>query len=114
MVAAEIVKVTNNFEIRVAHQVEIDGRAFGRSENTEQYTPSYNSRQEAEESLAQYAVGSVHPCWYDAKDPARSSVLIDRSMDTGFQFAVFAISLAVGALGIKLVSGSKRRLIGRS
>ena len=102
MVAADIVRVANSFELRIAHQVEINGRAFGRSENTEQDTPTYNSHAEAEKSLAKYAIGSVHPCWYDAQDPARSSVLVDRSMDTGFQLAVFAISLAVGALGIKL------------
>lgn len=96
------------FELRIAHQVEIDGQAYGRSENTEQYTPSYHTRQDAEEAISRYKIGSVHPCWYNAKDPARSSVLVDRSMDTEFQLIAFAISLAVGALGVKLASKSLR------
>lgn len=103
VVAAEIVKVANSYELRIAHEVLIEGRGLGRTENTEQYTPSYNTRQEAEESIAKYSVGSVHPCWYYVKDPARSSVLVDRSMDTWTQAAVLCISLILGSIGAKLI-----------
>jgi len=108
VVAAEIVKYSYSYELRIAHQVEIDGRAYGRHENTEQHTPSYNNRKDAEESLAHYSVGSVHPCWYNAKDPARYSVLVRRDMDTGGQFVVLVVGLTLGAGGIWLASRPRR------
>ena len=107
VIAAEILPVEHHFELRVAHQVEIDDLAFGRSEALEQFTPSYNSRNEAEESLAKYRIGSMHTCWYDAKEPGRYSVLVDQSMDSGFQLTVFAISLVGGAIGIQLIRRSR-------
>jgi len=108
VVAADIVKISHSYELRIAHQVEIDGRAYGRHENTEQHTPSYNNRKDAEESLAHYSVGSVHPCWYSAKDPARYSVLVRRDMDTGGQFVVLVLGLALGTGGIWLASRPRR------
>jgi Protein of unknown function (DUF3592) len=104
VVAADIVKVSNSYELRIAHQVEIEGRTYSRNENTEQHTPSYSNRQDAEESLAHYSVGSVHPCWYNAEDPTRYSVLVRRDMDTGVQFAILVLGLALGAGGIWLAS----------
>ena len=108
VVAADIVQVGDLHELRVAHQVEIDGQAFGRTENTEQFTPSYSDRKDAEESLLNYAVGTVHPCWYSPNDPAHNSVLVRRDMDTGTQSAVLAISLLIGAVGTKLIVGRSR------
>lgn len=106
VVAAEIVPVASSFELRIAHEVLLDGRGVGRSEYTEQDTPSYSSRDDAEKSLANYALGSIHPCWYYAPDPTRSSILVDRSMDTWTQTAVLLISLAIGTLGVKFVRGA--------
>lgn len=106
VVAADVVPAGSSFELRVAHEVLINGRGVGRSEYTEQDTPSYPTREEAEESLRNYAVGSVHPCWYYAADPARSSILVDRSMDTATQTGVLLISLGLGAVGIKLMKSS--------
>jgi hypothetical protein len=107
VVKAEIVQVSYSYELRVAHEVLIDGRGVGRSEYTEQDTPSYSSREDAEESLRNYAEGSVHPCWYYAPDPTWSSILVDRSMDTAMQIVVLLISLIIGAVGIKLIKGTR-------
>ncbi|MGE0757138.1 MAG: DUF3592 domain-containing protein [Pirellulaceae bacterium] len=108
VVAAEIVEASGNFELRIAHQVEAHGQVYPRNENTEQYTPSYRRREDAEASLANYAVGSVHPCWYDARNPRRYSVLVRYSMDTGTQCLVLAASLLLGTGGVWLVGGFRR------
>lgn len=106
VVSAEIVQVLNSYELRIAHEVLLPAGPTGRQENTEQHTPSYNNRADAEESLANYTVGSVHPCWYDTRDPARYSVLVRRGIDPTVQFIVLGVSVLIGWVGVSIVRGA--------
>ncbi|MBL8827082.1 MAG: hypothetical protein JNM18_08855 [Planctomycetaceae bacterium] len=103
VVAAEIVPMANTYELRIAHEVLLPTGVTGRNENTEQHTPSYNNRVDAEASLAHYAIGTVHPCWYDADNPARYSVLVRRGIDPTVQFIVLGVSMLIGWVGLSMV-----------
>ena len=103
VVKAEVVPSNNGYELNIEHQVEVDGQVYRATRNTEQTTPSYNNLPDAETALASYPVGSLQPCWYDAADPNRHSVLVRRDMDTLLQSTVMAVSLLLGITGIWLL-----------
>jgi hypothetical protein len=83
----------------VTHQVEVDGEAYPPNENTEEFTPTANSVEELAPYQALYADGSVHPCWYDASDPARYSVLVHAGLQPWKKLAYGAIPLPLLGLG---------------
>jgi len=105
VVSAKIVpQGTHSHELHIEHSVEIDGRWYRPTRNTEQHNPSYGNLADAEEALDYFGVGSVHPCWYDPADPDKHSVLIRHSMDLAGQPRVFGFSLLMGIIGWKLAT----------
>ena len=108
VVTAEIVHFNNSYELNIEHQVEVNGRKYRPTRNTEQHNPSYNNLHDAEEALQRYRAGSEHPCWYDDADPDRHSVLVSRDMDTRTQSMVLCVSLALGVIGVSLVKFGAR------
>jgi hypothetical protein len=76
VVAAQVALMDGSYVVEVEHQVEIDGRHYRRTTNTEEEQPEAGTRAEAEELLKRYEVGQLYPCWYDAADPDAHSVLL--------------------------------------
>ncbi|MEQ8786322.1 MAG: hypothetical protein RIC55_08480 [Pirellulaceae bacterium] len=110
VVSARVVQVGHGYELDIAHQVEVDGRAYRPTRNTDQSPPAYASRAEAEAALASFSIGSVHRCWYDAQHPDLHSLLIHRDMDPWTQSGVLVVSLvaAVAGAGLLLMKRNSR------
>ena len=104
IVSAKVVRADGMYRLEVLHQVEIDGRRYRATENTEQDTPRYNTLEEAQARLERsYPVGSLQPCWYDAADPNRHSVLVTEGIRPLKRLTLLGASLAVMVLGGWLV-----------
>ena len=104
IVSAEVVRADRMYRLKVLHQVEIDGRRYRTTENTEQDTPKYNTLEEAQARLERsYPVGSLQPCWYDAADPNRHSVLVTEGIRPLKWLTLLGGGLAVMVLGGWLV-----------
>src|SRR5262249_39029804 len=72
IISAEVVRADGRYRLKVLHQVEIVGRRYRTTENTEQDTPTYNTLEEAQDRLGRsYPIGSLQPCWDDAAHPHR-------------------------------------------
>lgn len=111
VVSAQAVYGDGTYWLEVKHVVQIPGQTYRSNTNTEQDAPTYNTQEEAQERLTRYAVGSTHPCWYDAANPERYSVLVLDGIHVGRSLAVLAVCLALGAIGSMLVwRGSSKDL----
>ena len=76
VVKAEVVRAETDWLVDVQHRVEVDGRQYKPTTNTEEETPEAYSPEDAEKLLARYEVGLLYPCWYDAANPDAYSVLL--------------------------------------
>jgi hypothetical protein len=76
VVKAEVVRAESAWLVDVQHRVEVDGRQYRPTTNTEEETPEAFSPEDAEKLLARYEVGQLYPCWYNAADPDAYSVLL--------------------------------------
>lgn len=104
IVSARVIEADGNYRLEVRHQVEIDGRAYQSRENTEQDAPTYNDRAEAEARLARsYPLDSIQPCWYDAADPDRHSVLVTEGITPLRSVSIFGISLLMTVVGAWMI-----------
>jgi hypothetical protein len=97
----------------VTHQVEVDGKTYPPNENTEEFPPTANSVEALAPYQARYADGSVHPCWYDAADPARYSVLVHEGLHPWRTLAYGAIPLPILGLSGLMMWGALRLGQGR-
>jgi hypothetical protein len=83
----------------VTHQLEVDGKVYPPNENTEELALTANTEEELAPYRARYADGSVHPCWYDASDPGRYSVLVHEGLHPWKTLSYGAIPLPLLGLG---------------
>lgn len=113
IVSSRVVAADGHYRLEVRHQVELDGRIYQSRENTEQDAPTYNDRAEAEARLARsYPVDSIQPCWYDAADPDRHSVLVTEGIYPGRSAAILGISMAMTVAGAWLIRRGVRLIPG--
>jgi hypothetical protein len=76
VVKADIGQREGVWIVDVEHRVEVGGRQYRRTTNTEEETPEAYTHEDAEKLLGRYEVGNLYPCWYKASDPDGYSVLL--------------------------------------
>jgi hypothetical protein len=96
-------------EGRYPYRLDVRHRVDGRKESnyTEQTTPTYYDRAEAQERLDKcYGVGSVRPCFYDPNDPERDSILVCEGIHPWRSLGILGATLGIAAIGIVFVRWS--------
>ncbi len=76
VVKAEVTRAETAWLVEVEHRVELNGRQYRPTTNTEEETPYAYTREEAQRLAESYAVGQLYPCRYKAADPDAYSVLL--------------------------------------
>jgi hypothetical protein len=113
VVNATVERMDGNWVVDVEHRVEIEGRQYRPTTNTEEERPSASTKEEAEQLLRRYQVGQLYPCWYDAADPNRHSVLLRDGLNPWEPLTFLWLSPLLASPGILLCAWTWRRLRAR-
>jgi hypothetical protein len=113
VVKATVAPMDGSWVVDVEHRVEIDGRQYRPTTNTEEERPNAATREEAEQLLRHYQVGQLYPCWYDAADPNAHSVLLRDGLHPWEPLTLLWRSPLLAAPGFLLCAWTWHRLRAR-